>query len=140
MEPLPETKVLIVEDNSDDKDLLLRQINKAGFEAKVKVIEDGRQAISFLESEGKSLIALFLDLQLPGADGLTVLESLRSFQHLKRLPVIVMTSSNDPLHLDRCRRLGVTSYVQKPVTFPAFAKALADTFHAYNAPDAGIVE
>jgi CheY-like chemotaxis protein len=54
---------------------------------------------------------------------------LRAQDDLQKLPVIVMTSSNDPKDLEECRRLKVTSYVSKPVTFTSFSKAVADVFH-----------
>jgi CheY-like chemotaxis protein len=73
---------------------------------------------------------VFLDLQLPTLTGLQLLEAIRADDRIKDVPVIVMTSSNDPADLDRCRELGVFSFVQKPLTFASFAKAFADTFHA----------
>ena len=76
------------------------------------------------------LVAMFLDLQLPSLGGLEVLERVRSDERVRHLPVIVMTSSNSPRDLQRCKELGVSSYVQKPVSFTAFTKAIADTFHS----------
>ncbi|MEI9999596.1 MAG: response regulator [Verrucomicrobiota bacterium] len=128
----PKPRILIVEDNADDGELLMRQLKKARLGDHVKVIRDGSQAIQFLTdatSGAGHLIAMFLDLQLPSLDGLSVLEQVRAHESICRLPVIVMTSSNSQEDLHRCRVLGVSSYVQKPVTFSAFTKAVADTFH-----------
>ncbi len=123
------SRVLIVEDNSDDEALLMRQLTKAGLAKNVQVINDGDRALRFLQSEADDLIAIFLDLHLPGANGLEILEKVRGNDRLKTLPVIVMTSSNDPADIEECKKLNVTNYVSKPVTFNAFSKAVADTFH-----------
>ena len=128
MEPL-KTRILIVEDNSADEELLMRQIKKAGLDSQVHVIDNGLKALDYLASESRDLIAMFLDLHLPGIGGLELLAQARSFEHLRTLPVIVMTSSHDPADLALCRNFGVTSYVKKPVTFASFSKAIADTFH-----------
>jgi len=126
-------RVLIVEDNDDDSRLLLRQLRKSGIDAHVKFISDGRQALDFLTGEGQSaaeeLIALFLDLKLPSLSGVELLRRLRDHDDFRNLPVIVMTSSNDPADLEECQKLKVVNYVTKPVTFATFSKAVADVFH-----------
>ena len=126
-------RVLVVEDNADDRDLLLRQLRKSGMATHVKFISNGKEALEFLTKAratlADELIAIFLDLKLPGLSGLELLRRLRSMDDLKGTPVIVMTSSNDPEHLDECRRLQVSNYVSKPVTFTSFSKAVADVFH-----------
>jgi two-component system response regulator len=126
----PQTRILIVEDNPDDGALLMRQLKKAQLGEQVKMIGDGRQALDFLMlAEADHLIAIFLDLKLPNLSGLSLLDKIRANDRRKHLPVIVMTSSNSPKDLEGCKELGVSSYVQKPVTFGAFSKAVADTFH-----------
>jgi CheY-like chemotaxis protein len=131
---VPKTRILIVEDDSSDLELLMRQIQKAGLDAQVKAVENGTNALAFLLSNSEDLVAMFLDLHLPGLSGLEILEKVRTYHSLKALPVVVMTSSNHPDDLEKCRRLGVASYVQKPVTFASFSKAIADTFHPSRPP------
>ena len=126
-------RILIVEDNPDDEVLLMRQLKKADMHEHVKVIDSGDKALAYLMDERypcKDLLAVFLDLKLPKISGLKLLEAIRSDERIRHLPVIVLTSSNDPKHLERCSELGVSSFVQKPLTFASFAKAFADTFHA----------
>jgi CheY-like chemotaxis protein len=127
-------RVLVVEDNADDRDLLLRQLRKTGMADHVKFISDGKEALNFLTipeplPTAHELIAIFLDLKLPSLNGLDLLRALRQGERFQRTPVIVMTSSNDPRDLEECRRLNVTNYVSKPVTFNSFSKAVADVFH-----------
>jgi CheY-like chemotaxis protein len=100
----------------------------------VRFISDGKEALRFLTMPvppggGEQLIAIFLDLSLPSLPGLDLLRVLRGEPRFQLTPVIVMTSSNNPRDIEECRRLGVTSYVSKPVTFDAFSKAVADVFH-----------
>jgi two-component system response regulator len=129
--PLP-TRILIVEDNVDDAELLLRQLEKAQLHQQVRVIAHGGIALDYLtdaQAECENLIAVFLDLNLPDVSGLQILEGIRSSERTRHLPVILMTSSNAPSDMERCRALGVASYVNKPVSFFAFTKAVADIFH-----------
>lgn len=129
-------RILIVEDNPDDEALLLRQLKKAQLDGQIRIIADGNRALNYL-SDAKyrceDLVAVFLDLHLPEVGGLKLLEAIRGADRLKHLPVIVMTSSNDQEELDKCRSLGVVSYVSKPVSFSSFVKAVADTFHTRKA-------
>jgi CheY-like chemotaxis protein len=132
-------RVLVVEDNADDRELLLRQLRKTGMADHVKFISDGEEAFNFLTVPdplpvAQELIAIFLDLKLPTLNGLDLLRALRERARFQTTPVIVMTSSNDPRDLEECRRLNVTNYVSKPVTFTSFSKAVADVFHLPRTP------
>ena len=123
--------ILMIEDNPDDEALLLRQLKKAELERHIKVIHDGGKALEYLMDERfkcEDLAAIFLDLHLPTIDGLRILEAIKSEVRLQNVPVVVMTSSNAPEELEKCHELGVSSYINKPVTFSSFAKAFADTF------------
>jgi two-component system, response regulator len=124
-------QILMIEDNNDDEALLLRQLKKAKLERHIRVIHDGGKALEYLMDERfqcDDLAAIFLDLRLPSIDGLRILEAIKSEGRLQNVPVVVMTSSNSPEELEKCRELGVSSYINKPVTFSSFAKAFADTF------------
>jgi CheY-like chemotaxis protein len=124
-------QILMIEDNSDDEALLLRQLKKAKLERHIRVIHDGGKALEYLMDERfkcEDLAAIFLDLRLPTIDGLRILEAIKSEGRLQNVPVVVMTSSNAPEELEKCHELGVSSYINKPVTFSSFAKAFADTF------------
>ena len=127
-------RVLVIEDDANDRELLLRQLRKSGLDNHVRFIADGREALDFLTGpkaahRAEELIAILLDLRLPSLSGLEVLRRLRARNDLRAVPVIVMTSSNDPNDLEECRKLKVLNYISKPVTFSSFSKAVADVFH-----------
>jgi two-component system response regulator len=129
----PVRQILIIEDNADDQLLLMRQLKRAGLGQHIKIITDGGEALAFLTDERfkrEDLAAIFLDLKLPKVSGLRLLEAIRSDLKIIDIPVVVMTSSNEPHDLEECRHLGVYSFVPKPLTFSSFAKAFADTFQA----------
>jgi CheY-like chemotaxis protein len=126
-------KVLVIEDNADDRELLSRQLRKSGLGEHVKFISDGQEALNLLTGpdapKADDLITVLLDLRLPSLSGLELLQRLRALPQYQSLPVTVMTSSNDPRDLEECRRLNVLNYLSKPVTFDSFSKAVADMFH-----------
>jgi len=130
-------KVLVIEDNPDDRELLMRQVRKSGLGDHVKFISDGKEALDFLTGPAAptpdDLVVILLDLRLPSLSGLELLRRLRAHARFHSVPVTVMTSSNDPKDLEECRRLNVVHYVNKPVTFTSFSKAVADIFHTPKA-------
>src|ERR1700712_3927485 len=86
-------KILIVEDNSDDEFLLIRQLKRAQFHRYVKSVTNGKQALDYLRTAPDGLSAVFLDLKLPKVSGLQVLTAIRQDIRTNQLSVIVMTSS-----------------------------------------------
>ncbi len=127
-------RVLVIEDNADDRELLHRQLLKSGIDSQVKFIANGQDALDFLTGSenaevASKLIAIFLDINLPSLNGLELLRRIRAKEGLRNLPVIVMTSSNAPSDMQECERLHVLNYVSKPVSFPTFSKAVANVFH-----------
>jgi len=125
--------ILLVEDNPHDVELTLRALRKHHLANKVHVAKDGVEALDFIFATGpfagespNRLKVILLDLKLPKVSGLEVLQKLKSDQRTKSIPVVVMTSSNEDRDIQECYKLGVNSYVVKPVEFDAFAKTVAE--------------
>lgn len=123
-------RVIVIEDNEDDTVLLMRQLKKAGMASYVKLISDGQEAVKFFAENTAEMAAhtliIFLDLKLPSISGLEVLRNLKQNGAIQHIPVIVLTSSNNPQDLEECQKLKVAHYVEKPITFPTFSKSMAD--------------
>lgn len=127
--PYSTVRVLVIEDDPDDRRLLMRQLRKSKIDELVKFIEDGKEAFDFLSTLPPAepfhdLIAIFLDLKLPSMSGLELLRRIKKIPRLQNIPVIVMTASLDPKDFEECHQLKVTAYISKPVTFDSFAKAI----------------
>lgn len=112
--------LLLVEDNADDERLTLRALRKLDFEFEVEVARDGAEAIQYLDGRSNLPSLILLDLKLPLLNGLQVLEKIRQNARTSELPVVVLTSSDEPSDVKAAYRLHVNSYVQKPVDFTEF--------------------
>jgi two-component system, response regulator len=127
-----DVEILLVEDNPDDVELTLRALKKHNLANKVQVVKDGAEALDFIFNTGafagqtNRLKVILLDLKLPKVSGLEVLQRLKNEEHTRSIPVVVLTSSHEDLDIQECYRLGVNSYVVKPVEFEAFAKTVAE--------------
>ncbi len=123
--------ILLVEDNPRDEALTLRALRKNNILNQVIVTRDGVEAVDFLFGTGpyagrdtrEMPQIVLLDLKLPKLDGLQVLRTIRSDERLKRLPVVIFTSSNQEEDLISSYNLGANSYVRKPVDFENFLEA-----------------
>jgi two-component system, response regulator len=120
-------EMLYVEDEPADLQFTLRELTRRIHSDKIAVARDGEEALDFLFGRGDhneappdGLKLVLLDLKLPKLDGIEVLRYIRSKPETKTLPVVVMTSSAQESDLQACYRLGVNSYVQKPVNFERF--------------------
>ena len=106
---------MLVEDNIDDKFLTLRTLHKAGINS-IRVAGDGQEALNILLTSGEPLPELLiLDLRLPRTDGLKVFAELRSQERTKALPVLILTSSDDPEDRESCFKLGAIDFLIKPL-------------------------
>lgn len=124
---VPESEILLVEDNPDDLELTLRALREHRLANRIQVARDGAEALTFLQRNGAPLPrVVLLDLKLPKVSGLEVLEQIRADERLKTLPVVVLTSSREGPDVRRCYELGVNSYIVKPVDFDSFVKAVAE--------------
>jgi CheY-like chemotaxis protein len=125
-----EVRILLVEDNPDDVELTLKAFEKHRFVNEIIVARDGEEALNLLFPEDDSISEpcipdlVLLDLKLPKVDGLEVLRRIKSNPRAKLIPVVVLTSSKEEKDLTESYRLGVNSYIRKPVDFEKFTEAI----------------
>ncbi len=127
-------EVILVEDNPNDAELILRVFRKHNLANQVVLLKDGAEALEFFfpadgsipEVANGTLRVILLDLKLPKVDGIEVLRRLKADERSRSIPVVVLTSSLEPRDLQETYELGVNSYVAKPIKFDEFAKAVAD--------------
>jgi two-component system response regulator len=121
--------ILLVEDRADDVELTLLAFAKSRITSEVVVCRDGAEALDFLFARGRHgdqaevPELILLDLNLPKLSGLDVLRELRRSKRTRRVPVVVLTSSNEPRDIASSYDLGANSFMQKPVDFVEFVEA-----------------
>ena len=119
--------ILLVEDDPDHEALAIRALRKANVANEIKVARDGAEAIEYMNgiATGQNRVPqlVLLDLKLPKVEGLEVLRSIRASDKTAMLPVVVLTSSDEERDIVSSYRLGVNSYIRKPVNFTDFAEA-----------------
>jgi len=128
-------RVLVVEDNPDDQELLHYELKKTPVGKHVLAVSDPRAALKLLQGESASdfkrhLLAIFLDVRLPHMSGIDLLKVIRKMDGMESFPIIVMTASPPPETIAACRELKVMALLEKPISFNTFAKSIADLFHA----------
>ena len=134
MHPTSSVDLLLVEDNPQDLELALLALHKASPSLKIHVARDGSEALDFLFCEGSfadRLISetprvILLDLKLPKIDGLDVLRRIKKDARTSSIPVVVLTSSSEQRDLVESYKLGVNSYIVKPVNFERYTQAVRD--------------
>jgi two-component system, response regulator len=126
MKDQQEIDILLVEDNPNDAELTQRALRKTEIGARLVMARDGAEAIERLLTEGLRPRVIFLDLKLPKIDGMEVLRRIRADERTKGIPVVVLTSSQEERDITESYKLGVNSYVVKPVEFDKFYKTVSD--------------
>src|SRR5215471_5369829 len=130
--------ILLAEDDPNDVMLLERAFEKAGLHDSLRVVQDGEMAMEYLSGRGIYAdreqyplpFLLLLDLKMPGTDGFEVLQWARNEPELKRLLIVVLTSSSLQSDVDRAYELGANSYLVKPVEFNEMVH-LVQRFESY---------
>ncbi len=127
-------EILLVEDNPNDVELTLRALRKHNLANKVHVTKDGAEALEYIFANGNYSDrkiedrpkVIFLDLKLPKVSGLEVLKKIRDDERTKTIPVVILTSSREERDVIESYRLGVNSYIVKPVDFDNFVRAVSE--------------
>jgi CheY-like chemotaxis protein len=127
----PRGKILLVEDNVDDVELILAALAKNNLANEVVVARHGGEALDYLHRRGEfhsrppdNPVVVLLDLKMPKVDGLELLRLMKSHDEFKIIPIVILTSSREEADLARSYELGANSYVVKPADFQQFADAI----------------
>ena len=132
-----EIEILLVEDNSSDAEVTIRTLRKRNISNRIIHVKDGQEALDWIFGVGAYLgrdpnnhpKLVMLDLKLPKVDGLEVLRAIRADERTRLMPVVMMTSSREQRDVIESYKLGVNSYVVKPVDFDSFSTAVAELGH-----------
>ena len=124
-------KILMVEDDAGHARLIERNLRRGHITNEIKVIPDGYEAVEYLFNDGGYVgqkpappLLILLDLNLPGLSGLQVLERIKSDERTRHIPVIILTSTDEPQEIERCYALGCSVYITKPVQYEQFSDAI----------------
>ena len=130
MESYKEMIILIAEDDDGHAELIDEGLKDSGICNKIIRFRDGEEAWNFLTGKGDKVIdkannyLLLLDINMPKMDGVEVLKRMKSNEELKEIPIMMLTTTDDPREVENCYQLGCNIYIKKPVDFQQFAETL----------------
>ena len=123
--------ILLVEDDPGHTRLTEKNLRRASITNEILAIADGQQALDYLFSQGqyarserRSPLLVLLDLNLPGLDGYQVLEQMKRDDRTRRIPVVILTTTDNAHEVDRCYDLGCNVYMTKPVDYDKFSEVI----------------
>jgi CheY-like chemotaxis protein len=123
--------IVLVEDDDGHANLVERNLKRAGVSNGIHRLKDGQEALDFIHGvgdfAGRNLnkpMLLLLDIKMPRVDGVEVLRQLKSDSQTALVPVIMLTTTDDPREIQRCYELGCSVYITKPVDYQAFVEAI----------------
>ncbi len=126
-----EVPIVLIEDDPGHAILIEKNLRRAGLINPITLIRDGATALDFLlppENSGRPQappqMLVLLDLNLPVIDGYTVLKRLKKDERTRRIPVVVLTTTDNPQEIERCHDLGCNMYITKPVVYDQFSDVL----------------
>jgi len=130
---MDELEILLVEDNPTDAELTMRALKRKNLANRLVWVKDGEEALNFIYARGQFADRnpedlprlILLDLRMPKVDGLEVLKEIKADENTCRIPVVVLTSSQEDRDIVESYKLGVNSYVSKPVEFDDFIDAVS---------------
>jgi len=126
-----EVKIILAEDNQGHATLIRKNLKRAGIMNEIIHFTDGQQTLDYLFKNSKKLNResgvphlLLLDIKMPGVDGLEVLKEIKKDNELKKIPVIMITTTDDPKEVEKCHKLGCSSYITKPIDYDKFVQSI----------------
>jgi CheY-like chemotaxis protein len=131
MNPNREVIILIAEDDAGHARLIEKNLTRAGLHNRIQLFANGQAILDFLFRRGPgphrasdTPYLLLLDIRMPQVDGIEVLRQLKENPELRKIPVIMLTTTDDPREVERCHAIGCASYIVKPVDYEKFAEAI----------------
>jgi CheY-like chemotaxis protein len=126
-----EVVILIAEDDEGHARLIEKNLRRAGLHNQIERFSNGQQILDFLFFRGsgphrsrETPYLLLLDIRMPQVDGVEVLRQVKEAAELRKMPVIMLTTTDDPREVERCHALGCSTYIVKPVVYEKFAEAI----------------
>jgi CheY-like chemotaxis protein len=126
-----EVTILVVEDDPGHARLIEKNLSRVGLRNPIQRFADGQEILDFLfqggsgrQREKDASYLLLLDIRMPKVDGVQVLQQIKKDPELKTIPVIMLTTTEDPREVQRCHSLGCSNYIVKPVDYDKFADAI----------------
>jgi CheY-like chemotaxis protein len=126
-----EVGILVAEDDPGHARLIEKNLTRAGLHNNIRRFDNGQSVLDFLFSRGPGPYIergmpylLLLDIRMPQVDGIEVLRQLKADAALKKIPVIMLTTTDDPREVERCHAIGCSGYIVKPVDYEKFAEAI----------------
>ena len=123
--------ILLAEDDDGHASLIQRNLKRAGVGNQIVRVKDGQEALDYLRGEGAFAgrpvdipLLLLLDINMPRLDGVEVLRQIKADPRTECIPVIMLTTTDDPREVERCYQLGCNVYVTKPVSSERFVEAI----------------
>lgn len=123
--------ILLIEDDPGHARLIEKNVRRAGVANEIVPFTDGTTALAYLFGKNatgartaSSAMLVLLDLNLPDMSGIDILRQLKQDDHLRRVPVVVLTTTDDKVEIQRCYDLGCNVYITKPVDYEGFAAAI----------------
>ena len=131
MSDIQDVTILLVEDDPGHTRLIEKNLRRANIKNEIAFATNGQEALDYLFCEGEyvnskhtSHLLVMLDLNMPVLDGYQVLERMKKDERTKRIPVVILTTTDDPREVRRCYELGCNVYITKPVDYEQFCEAI----------------
>jgi CheY-like chemotaxis protein len=125
MHDIQDVTILLIEDDPGHTRLIEKNLRRANITNDIVKATDGQRAVDYLyKTEGASTLLVLLDLNMPVLDGYQVLERMKTDERTKRIPVIILTTTDDAREVARCYELGCNVYITKPVDYEQFSEAI----------------
>jgi CheY-like chemotaxis protein len=125
-----EVVILIAEDDAGHARLIEKNLSRAGLHNTIERFDNGQEVLDFLfrrsvrQRKNEASYLLLLDIRMPQVDGVEVLRQMKQDPQLRRIPVLMLTTTDDPREVERCHEIGCASYIVKPVDYEKFAEAI----------------